>query len=289
MEIPLDTALSAQSKQMYAVPLDLQKARQMPKFKFSEDDMTPVDHVEAMKTRIAWHLTFEKQSTANFVSMTNGMDPAMRVGIFIEINTPAQSRAAQLLHVFKSRDGSHDPDNPLKKVTLTIHVPSEHDTVFNDSYLQDTHYGGKVVTFDNTVGSLTDIVIRSSLETVVHDYFFRETLQSAAQSVISYKNTTRKERISLYSIFYASHVNVQEKMEFITKAFGVWIRVGRWSHTLCSSRSKASKLIDPNEFVIVAVLPATLERTLRMDRHVVRLYIQNKLKGNDEQPWIRLA
>jgi hypothetical protein len=129
MEIPLDAALSAQSRQMYAAPLDRQKARQMPKFKFSESDMTPVDHVEAMKPRIAWNLTFEKQTTANFVSMTNGMDPAMRVGISIEISTPTQSRMAEVLHVFKPRDGSHEPDNPFKKVILTIHIPSEHDTV----------------------------------------------------------------------------------------------------------------------------------------------------------------
>ena len=50
-------------------------------------------------------------------------------------------------------------------------------------------------------------------------------------------------------------------MEFITKGYGVWLRVGKWSHSIASSKSKASKLIDPNEFVIVAVLPVTLERT----------------------------
>jgi hypothetical protein len=162
-------------------------------------------------------------------------------------------------------------------------------TLFNHSYLEDIDYPGKVVTFDNTLGSMTDIVIRSSLETVVHDYFFRDTLQSATQNVVSYKNVSRKERISLYSIFYVSHIDVQEKMEFITKGHGVWIRVGRWSHTISSSKSKASKLIDPNEFVVVAVLPVALERSLRLDRHVVRLYMQNMVKATEEQPWIRLT
>lgn len=55
-----------------------------------------------------------------------------------------------------------------------------------------------------------------------------------------------------------------------------------------STMSKASKLIDPNEFLIVAVLPITLEKAVRLDRQVVRSYKHNKYKQNDEQLWIRL-
>ncbi len=273
---------------MYAIPFDPQKARQMSRLRFSDKDITPVAHVAAMKPRIKWNLTFEKQSAANFVSMTNGMDPAMRVGITMEITRLTHTRASQFLQVFKHRDGFHEPDNPLKKVTLTIHIPSEPDTVFNHSNLEDTAYSGKILAFDNTVGSLTNIVVRSSLEDVVHDYLFRHTLQSATQTVVSYRNITGKERISLYSIFYSSHVDILEKMEFITKGYGVWIRVGRWSHSVAWTKSKVSKLIDPNEFLIVAVLPITLERAVRLDRQVVRSYKHNGCKPNEEELWIRL-
>lgn len=55
-----------------------------------------------------------------------------------------------------------------------------------------------------------------------------------------------------------------------------------------STMSKASKLIDPNEFLIVAVLPITLEKAVRLDQQVVRSYKHNKYKQNDEQLWIRL-
>lgn len=166
--------------------------------------------------------------------MTNGMDPVMRVDISMEIAAPTHTRASQFLQVFKHRNGFHAPDNPLKKVTLTIHVPSEPDAVFNGSNLEDSAYSGKILAFDNTVGSLTKIVLRSSLEDVVHNYFFRDTLQSVTQTIVSDRNLTCKdpERISLYSIFYSSHVDIQEKMEFITKGYGVWIREGRWSHSV---------------------------------------------------------
>jgi hypothetical protein len=243
----------------------------MPAFKFKDKDMLPtVEYIDLTESKITWTLSFEKQEKTDFISMTNGLDPAMRLGIPIKIGLPSETRAQHLLHLFKSRE-THDPYDPHNKVTLTIHVPSEPETVYIQSDAGMNEHG-RMTTFGWTVGQIRDIAVRPSLETLVHDYFFRQTLQTATHTVPrTMGDVLRKERISLCSIFYTPQVNIQQKLDFITQRNGVWIKVGRWNESPHSPTSAKPKDAG-EELVIVAVIPTSLDRALYLDRQVVRMY-----------------
>lgn len=272
--LPLLWNTRRQKTKMYPLPYyhrEKTMSNSMPSFKFKDKDMLPtVEYIDLTESKITWTLSFEKQEMTDFISMTNGLDPAMRLGIPIKISLPSETRAQHLLHMFKSRE-THDPYDPHKKVTLTIHVPLEPDTVYmqSDSRL---HEHGRMTTFGWTVGQIRDIAVRPSLETLVHDYFFRQTLQTSTHTVSrSVGGASRHENISLCSIFYTPNVNIQEKLDFITRRNGVWIKVGRWSESQSPGLTPGHRR-DGEELVIVAVVPTSLDRALFLDRQVVRMY-----------------
>src|ERR1700736_1162709 len=56
---------------------------------------------------IVWNLRFHRQNMTEFVSMTNGLDPGMQLGIPIKISLPERPRSRGLFDLFKSHTTDH--------------------------------------------------------------------------------------------------------------------------------------------------------------------------------------
>src|SRR5579859_2267916 len=99
----------------------------MPSFKFRPEDVASCDVEYVEPTRgITWNLAFDKQDATEYIGMTNGLDPSMRLGFPIQISTPTKRRDLNPLHILKSR-ASQNFEDTQDRVTLSIDLPADHD------------------------------------------------------------------------------------------------------------------------------------------------------------------
>lgn len=260
----------------YYAPPPVKLRKGMPRFQFTYNDIAPpLEFIDAPKAtpQLTWRLTFEKQQMADFVSMTNGLDPAMRLGIPIEINLPSLRRTKSLLQVFKSRE-ANDPYNPQRRVVLNVHLPTELETVYTNK--QTPSVKPEIsTTFDGFAPRKSEILVRPALDELIRTYFLRNTLVSATQSTSALGLRPITEQIQLCTIFFQPYVNIRAKLEFITNNRGVWIEVSRWS---CPSRLAQELHVNSgssNEsclaWAVLAVLPTPVYAAISCDPQVSQL------------------
>jgi hypothetical protein len=263
--------------------------------------------IEPETTTVTWSLQFHRQNMAEFVSMTNGLDPAMQLGFSIRISLPERrrSRSRSLFDIFKSHDTDdhdrrsgrsiftsqtkYDHYDPHDKVTVDIELPVDLEAVYTPKIdgprqiSKERRFGTTL--FDLSIGRLRDIYVRTSLWTLVQDYYFRPTLLSAMQ--VPVVGGSRKERLILCTIYYLPLLDITSKLDYINRHSGVWVKIGRWYKPL-PGKSISKKDVEARPWLVVAMLSASLYRALRKDPQVKRVvtepsYLESKRE--DAKVW----
>jgi hypothetical protein len=257
------------------------------------------------KTTVVWSLQFHRQNMAEFVSMTNGLDPAMQLGFSIKISLPERPRSRSLFDIFKSHDRDdhrrsgqsiftsqtkYDHYDPHDKVIVDIKVPADLEPVYAPKADGPRHVSKErtfgTTLFDLSIGRLRDIYVRTSLWTLVQDYYFRPTLLSAMH--VPAVGGSRKERLILCTIYYLPLVDITCKLDYINRHSGVWVKIGRWYKPLPGKSISEKDDVEARPWLVVAMLSASLYRALRKDPQVKRVHKEPSYlesKREDAKVW----